>query len=177
MKPAVGVAVYSIYVITGPDGVYVGETRNLQRRWWKHESVARRGDGRALYVSMRRHGSDAFSVEVVAQAKNHADALATELTVANQLADGGARVFNLNRHSVAEEIATGVLFTPVTDPRLALSRWLRQRPMVESAAILGCDRSALTHWSNGRCKPNLTYALRIQDVAGIQATAWLGGSR
>lgn len=45
--------------------VYVGQSVHIKRRWSEHRVAARRGDKSPLYISMRKHGLDAFALEIL----------------------------------------------------------------------------------------------------------------
>jgi len=59
---------YQIYVITNTDNgkKYVGQTcRGVAQRWMQHKSAAKSGLDNYFYRAIRKHGEDAFSIEVV----------------------------------------------------------------------------------------------------------------
>lgn len=45
--------------------IYVGQTKTPKRRYWCHFAVARSGNTRPLYASIRKHGKENFSFEVI----------------------------------------------------------------------------------------------------------------
>jgi hypothetical protein len=91
------VDVYSVYVIEGPDGAYVGVTGGtLTRRWKQHLWAARRGVQRTFCAAIRKHGADAFSASVVAQTKNRGDSHWLERIVARRLEEDGRHLYNMD---------------------------------------------------------------------------------
>lgn len=56
-----------IYKITNTvnDKVYIGQTKDLSARWYKHEYNARSGRHGHLYDAMRKHGIDKFTIEII----------------------------------------------------------------------------------------------------------------
>lgn len=53
---------YYIYIIQNKINLklYVGQAKNLKKRWQGHRDKANNGDNRPLYNSMRKHGFDKF---------------------------------------------------------------------------------------------------------------------
>jgi hypothetical protein len=58
-----------VYRVTGPDGVYIGRSKDAKQRWADHLRLAKRGGALPLYVAIRKHGPEAFRFEVLACAK------------------------------------------------------------------------------------------------------------
>lgn len=89
-------SVSSVYVISGPDGHYVGFTvRSVQERFFDHVKASRGTTERhPLYRSMREHGVDAFAVTTVAQSPNEGWARDVEQLVMSQMRADGERVLN-----------------------------------------------------------------------------------
>lgn len=55
------------------DPKYIGYTNNsVQKRWTQHRSAARRNNPQVLYQAIRKHGEEAFSIEVLVE---HEDAI------------------------------------------------------------------------------------------------------
>lgn len=60
---------YFVYSITGPSGrAYIGLSKNVKARWVSHRRKARIENGRhPFYDSIRRHGSEAFTVSILSE--------------------------------------------------------------------------------------------------------------
>lgn len=58
---------YFLYKITNKinNKIYIGKTNNINRRWSEHQKMASRGKEHPLYDSMRKHGLDSFTFEVI----------------------------------------------------------------------------------------------------------------
>lgn len=60
---------YCIYCITNikNNKKYIGYTKDLKTRWYKHQFHGNRGDGSCtqLYKSMKKHGIDNFKIEII----------------------------------------------------------------------------------------------------------------
>lgn len=56
-----------IYKITNNinNKVYIGQTINIEKRWYKHQYLAKTGFKRHLYEAMRKYGIDNFSIEII----------------------------------------------------------------------------------------------------------------
>ena len=63
---------FFIYIIQNKinNKIYVGQTKNLKRRWKSHRDTANKGDARPLYNSMRKHGFDNFKMESIEEFDN-----------------------------------------------------------------------------------------------------------
>lgn len=65
-----------IYKITNKKNgkIYIGKTeRTVEERWKEHLSRALNNDTRYLYLTMRKHGIDNFSIECIDEAKDSID--------------------------------------------------------------------------------------------------------
>lgn len=85
------------YLITSPTGKgYVGITVcTLNHRWWVHRKDARDGKNNLLSRAIRKHGSEAFTIEHIATATCWDDACALERALILQHGTRGARGYNL----------------------------------------------------------------------------------
>lgn len=56
-----------IYKITNiiNNKIYIGQTNDLKRRWIRHRLVAKNGDTRPLYNSIRKYGIENFKIESI----------------------------------------------------------------------------------------------------------------
>jgi len=73
-----------IYKITSPSGrIYIGRTTNFNSRLTKHLSKAKSGYQHPLYDSIRKHGWENFTKEIVAEVVGYDTAYKTELFYIN----------------------------------------------------------------------------------------------
>lgn len=88
---------YSVYVIEGPSGVYVGMTGDgLAQRFAGHRATARLGDkGNPLYTSLNSDGACLYSIREVERCANSEAAREREIFWIRLLRIEGARVFNI----------------------------------------------------------------------------------
>jgi group I intron endonuclease len=61
--------IYVLQNITN-NKIYVGQAKNLKRRWKSHRDAANKGDTRPLYNSMRKHGFDNFEMNMIEEFDN-----------------------------------------------------------------------------------------------------------
>lgn len=71
-----------IYKLTSPSGkVYIGRTNNFEQRMTEHKSEATRDRTHTpIYKSIRKHGWDSFTKDVVATVETEEDAILLERT-------------------------------------------------------------------------------------------------
>lgn len=106
---------YSIYKLTAPSGrAYVGFTsQSVEERWRQHVGRAMRGAKHPLCDSIRKHGRDAFSVEVLATYDDADEALRAEVAAIAGLEDA----YNLSPGGEFDGGAGAVRFRELlTDP-------------------------------------------------------------
>jgi hypothetical protein len=90
-------AMQHIYVLRGPSGAYVGCTQDPARRIRAHFNAARRSPGfsdQPLHAAMRADGADAWTSEIVAQARGLDAGTVVEFTLIAQLHAAGEHLFN-----------------------------------------------------------------------------------
>src|SRR6185312_8350406 len=99
---------------------YVGITtaKDHRSRWWSHQSLARNGSRHAFHKAIKKHGADAFVVEIIACATSWDNLCALECDLIRQydtfsrngynMTAGGEGVLGI-RHSVEARIAMGVV--------------------------------------------------------------------
>lgn len=85
---------FYVYQITGPTGIYVGQSRRPSTRWSAHKSAARTGETARFYNAIRKHGADSFNQEVIATAKSLDDVFECEKAVIRQLKQQGIELYN-----------------------------------------------------------------------------------
>jgi group I intron endonuclease len=63
---------YYIYIIQNitNNKIYVGQAKNLKKRWQGHRDKTNNGDTRPLYNSMRKHGFDKFEMNMIEEFDN-----------------------------------------------------------------------------------------------------------
>lgn len=87
--------VHTVYVVEGPDAIYVGFTRHSpEARWAGHLSAARRGSNLALHRAIRDHGAARFSVSAFAQIDGYFGARELESDVIAQFRAECQRLYN-----------------------------------------------------------------------------------
>ena len=61
-----------IYKITNlvNNKIYIGKTKNIEKRWKRHIYLAKTGFKRHLYEAMRKYGIDNFSIEIIDECKD-----------------------------------------------------------------------------------------------------------
>lgn len=102
---------------------YVGKTYDVSMRWYKHRWVANDGDDKrrgwhsALYGAMRKHGFDAFSVEVLEEYPDEASAFVGETRWIDRLGTFGPGGYNMSRGGEGQ---TG--FNPTAEARAKMAR-------------------------------------------------------
>jgi hypothetical protein len=86
---------HSVYTITGPSGVYVGCSANIEKRWIAHRAMARGGGRRGpaylrIHDVMCRDGVERYTFAVVAESPDMFAGVDTERAIALQLRREGA---------------------------------------------------------------------------------------
>lgn len=111
--------VYTVYRIDGPDGSYVGFTKDrLRGRWSGHVSEARKGASR-FARAIRMHGQGAFVIEPVWQTKDCCAARDFECAYARALWLDGRNLYNAKTqlHGGAEAFPEGDRYYAPTHAR------------------------------------------------------------
>ena len=89
-------AVFSVYEIVGPTGIYVGKTKlSAAARWAKHRNAAQSGSPQHLHRALRLYGVEAFSVTTVMQTETEVDAFACESARIAQRRAAGDVLYNM----------------------------------------------------------------------------------
>lgn len=89
---------FVVYAIRGPKGVYIGQTRNFERRQKGHLHLARTSAHprrRYIHNAIAKHGVEHFSFERICSALTHADVLECEKQIIAQEAKAGQHLYNL----------------------------------------------------------------------------------
>jgi group I intron endonuclease len=62
---------YYIYLITFPnDKVYVGQSKNIKKRWYEHKRLGKKGNERIiLYEAIHKYGVDSISFDIIDKAE------------------------------------------------------------------------------------------------------------
>ena len=84
------------------DKIYIGQTINIEKRWWKHISVARTSFAYKsyLYAAMNKYGCENFHIEIVEECFK-------EEKEFNTIIDAGkfiSNIFTLNYGTVRNNI-------------------------------------------------------------------------
>lgn len=87
-----------VYVITHKDSgkSYIGKSNDPENRWRGHQKDAQKGDPRPLYRAMRKHGVEAFTLEVFEEHPNNKAAYLAETYWITRLKEFGIQLYNLN---------------------------------------------------------------------------------
>lgn len=101
MRKSVRELPHTVYVVSGPPGVYVGVTSlSVAKRWARHREAARSkhhpGYLSPFLHALRAHGPDSFVVEEVARACDREAGHALEKETIKRLQARGVRILNVN---------------------------------------------------------------------------------
>lgn len=172
---------YCVYVMSSADNkhVYVGSTKNLKNRSWKHMNDCKHGRHKnyrvqALYNST---GKEFFEFDVLSEHTTQADVLeyeqawvdyyAAHPTVWNLLNIATENVnCSMNNPEVAAKMSASLKGRPAHNRKSVYVKWADGReityPSKEDAAkAIGCSRTGALHrWLNGK---NTTFYKRGID--------------
>ena len=145
-------------LITGK--VYVGQTTNPKRREWGHFAIAKQGNERPLYRSIRKHGKENFKFEVIEECNDDLINEREQFWVAHYDSYNDEKGYNLTKGGQSK-----------------ITKETREK--LQSAAAKGGSKSLTNRWNNPQwrkqqCKRISDQNRKLHKEGKLHHVDWTG---